>query len=112
MHRVEEQSSVLTVHVTEELDLATTPALRAEVTDALAARPRTLALELSRCAFAGVDAVHALVELTAAAKRQGTELLLVAPRPILRRVIDLVGRAGELHVAPLPWPRRDDRDRP
>lgn len=98
--RVEERQSVLTVHVTDELDLATTPALRADVAAALASRPRTLTVDLSRCPFVGVDAVHALVELTAAAQRQGTDLLLVGLRPILRRTIDLVGLPDELHVAP------------
>ena len=105
MSRVEQRQDVLTVHVTAELDLATTPALRAEVAAALTSRPQTLALDLSRCPFAGVDAVHALVDLTAAAQRQGTDLLLVAPRPILRRAIDLVGLRDALHVAPFPRPR-------
>ena len=105
MSRVEERQGVLTVHVTDELDLATTPALRAEVAAALASLPQTLAVDLSRCPFAGVDAVHVLVDLTAEAHRQGTDLLLVGARPLLRRAIDLVGRRGELHVAPLPRPR-------
>ena len=98
MSRVEERQDVLTVRVTDELDLATTPALRAEVADALASHPQTLVLDLSDCAFAGVDAVHALADLTAVAQRQGTDLRLVGPRPILRRAIDLVGRRDELHV--------------
>ena len=98
MSQVEERRDVLTVHVTDELDLATTPALRAEVADALTAHPQTLVLDLSDCPFAGVDAVHALVDLTAAAQRQGTDLRLVGPRPILRRAIDLVGLRDELHV--------------
>jgi hypothetical protein len=69
--RVGQQHGVTTLHVTEELDLATTPALRAAVAD--------------------------------------TTLLLVGPRPILRRVMDLVGPRDLLRCAPLPHPRRASR---
>jgi anti-sigma B factor antagonist len=103
--RVGEQQAVLTLRVTDELDLATTPALRAAVSDALAERPQTLVLDLAACGFAGVDAVHALVDLTAAAREQGTTLLLVGMRPILRRAIAAVGLADALLPAPPP-PRR------
>jgi anti-sigma B factor antagonist len=107
--RVGQQHGVTTLHVTEELDLATTPALRAAVADALTSRPQTLALDLSGCPFAGVDAVNALVDLTTEAQRQGTTLLLVGPRPILRRAIDLVGPRDLLRLAPVPHPRRASR---
>ena len=105
MNRVGEHPTVATVQVSDELDLATTPALRVTVENALAARPQTLALDLGDCPFAGVDALHALVELTEAARRQGTTLVLVGLRPILRRAISLVGLDDALLFAPVPRPR-------
>lgn len=105
MSRVDEQQAVLTLGVADELDLATTPALGTDVAEALASRPQTLVLDLAACPFVGVDAVHALVDLTAAARRQGTALLLVGLRPILRRVIALLGLEDALLLAPIPRPR-------
>ena len=100
-----EQQGVLTLDVTQELDLATTPALRDKVAEALASRPHTLILDLAHCAFAAVGTVYALVDLTASARRQGTTLLLLGLRPTVRRAISLVGLDDALLFAPLPRPR-------
>lgn len=100
MSRADEQLAVLTLRVTDELDIATTPTLRARVTEALAGRPQTLIVDLSACPFAGVDALHALAELTRGARRQGTTLLLISLRPIVRRTIAVLGLEGALLFAP------------
>lgn len=84
-------SGVRTVRVTDELDLATVPRLVTTVDSALHEHPHTLRLDLSSCTFAGVDALDALARLTAQAREQGTELVLVGARPIVTRVIDLLG---------------------
>lgn len=102
MSHVQEQQGMMTLHVTEELDLATAPALRDDVSQALTSRPHTLILDLAGCAFAGVDAVDALVDVTASARRQGTTVLLLGLRPIVRRTISLLGVDDELLVAPSP----------
>lgn len=106
--QLEAQPAVPVLEVDQELDLATVPALRREVEDALRGRPQTLAVDLSRCAFAGVDALEALAALTAEAQRQGTTLVLVGLRPILRRAIGLIGLDGQLHDGRLPVPRTAD----
>jgi anti-anti-sigma factor len=76
--------------VRDELDLATTPELRRRVERALAARPATLTIDLSDCAFIGADAVSLLASLTVAGRRHGTAVVLVGLRPATRRVIALL----------------------
>ena len=98
-------SPVAHLRVTDELDLATTPQLRARVAQALLARPQTLAVDLSQCPFAGVDALEALVDLTAIARRQDTTLVLVGLRPILQQAIALLGLDGRLFYGQAPEPR-------
>lgn len=101
-------SPVAHLRITDELDLATTPVLRARVAEALLARPQTLALDLSECPFAGVDALETLVDLTAVARRQGTTLLLVGLRPILQQAIALLGLENVLFYGHAPQPRSSD----
>lgn len=100
--------TVTSVRVTDELDLATTPQLRSRIEVALTARPQTLVVDLSACPFAGVDALEALVDLTAAARRQGTTLVLVGLRPILRQAIALLGLETRLFYGDAPQPRQTE----
>jgi anti-anti-sigma factor len=97
--------SVLTVVVTEELDLATVPSFRASLEAALRARPRILAVDLSSCGFAGVDALDALAELSATAREQGTVLVLLGLHPIVRRAVSVLGLERSLLFAEPPAPR-------
>lgn len=105
--RTQSAAAVSMLHVVGDLDLATLPTLRRDVEQALAARPQTLALDLSGCAFAGVDAVETLVALTGQARRQGTTLVLVGLRPIVVRAISLLGLEERLLFGQPPHPRRD-----
>lgn len=109
--QLEVQPAVPVLEVTEELDLATTPRLRRQVESALGRRPQTLAVDLTRCAFAGVDALEVLAVLTAQARRQGTALVLVGLRPVVRRAIHLIGLEGQLLHGRLPAPRGADEVR-
>lgn len=84
------------VRVTDDLDLATLPALRAELDRVLQAHPATIEVDLSSCGFVGVDGVTTLAGAAARARRQGTELLLVGLRPAARRVVRLLGFEQEL----------------
>ena len=102
--------AVTHLRVTDELDLATTPTLRREVESALLARPQTLAVDLSPCPFAGIDALEALAELTAMARQQGTTLVLIGLRPIVRQAIALVGLEGSLLYGQAPEPRPAHRE--
>jgi anti-anti-sigma factor len=76
--------------VRDELDLATTPELRRDIEKALARRPATLTIDLSGCAFVGVDAVSLLACVTEAGRRHGTSVVLVGLRPATRKVISLL----------------------
>ena len=102
--------AVTHLRVTDELDVATTPQLRREVESALLGRPQTLAVDLSACPFAGVDALEALAGLTAMARQQGTTLVLVGLRPIVRHAIALLGLEGALLYGRTPEPRPAHRE--
>lgn len=102
-HRADTDAPVL--HVTDELDMSTTPLLRRCVQAVLAARPQTLVLDLSECPFAGVDAVETLVALTADARRRGTTLVLVGMRPVVRRAVTVLGLEDRLNIGKAPRPR-------
>ena len=80
----------VTVDVTDELDIATTPALQRAVEGALRGRPREVVVDLSRCAFVGVDALGVLVALSASARRQGTALTLVGLGDVTRQAIAML----------------------
>ena len=110
--QLEAQPAVAVLEVVDELDLATVPGLRRQVQSALGGRPQTLAVDLTRCTFAGVDALEALAALTAEAQRQGTTLVLVGLRPVIRRAIGLIGLDGQLRYGRLPVPRTADEVRP
>lgn len=88
--RADHLSDAPVLVVRDELDLATTPALRRDVERALAHRPPTLTIDLSDCAFVGVDAVSLLACLTEAGRRHGTSVVLVGLRPATRKVIALL----------------------
>ena len=99
------RGGTVTVEVTDELDLATVPALRRAVERALRGRPHTVVVDLSGCGFLGVDALGLLVGLSAAARRQGTTLTLAGLSDVTRRVIDVLELDGALRCSP-PEPRR------
>ena len=101
-------AAVEVVRVTEELDLVTVPGLRGRLDAALQRRPQTLALDLSACPFAGLDAIDLLVQETTAALRQGTTLVLVGLAPATRRAVRVLGLEGSLLFAE-PGPPRSPR---
>ena len=92
-------AAVEVLRVTEELDVATVPALRRRLDAALERRPQTLALDLSVCPFAGIDAIDLLVQETESALRQGTTLVLVGLAPVTRRAARVLGVETSLRFA-------------
>lgn len=86
----------ISVRVTDELDLATLPALREQLDRVLQARPRSIEVDLTACPFLGLDAVSALAGLSARARRQGTLLRVVGMRPAARRVVRMLGLEQDL----------------
>ena len=93
-------AAVTEIAVVDELDIATMPRLHARVEAALATRPQTLTVDLSLCPFAGIDAVEELAALTSRARRQGTSLVLIGLRPVVRMAIEAVGLQDRLLYNP------------
>ena len=75
----------LLVEVAGEVDMLTTPELRAALTDALARSPGRLVLDLTGVRFLGSSGIAVLVEVLEESRRSGTALALVAAsRGVLR----------------------------
>lgn len=78
-----------TVVVRGELDLATVPAVRDRLAEALRPCPARLVLDLSGCDFADCQAITLLLQARAQAGRQGTDLVLHRPSGAVRRLLEL-----------------------
>jgi len=87
---VHEHHDVL-IQLSGELDLAGRDPLAACVTGALADAPRRLVLELSGLEFLDVVGAACCAATRAAADEAGVELIVDAPNPFVRRVLDLCG---------------------
>lgn len=84
------------VVVRGELDLATVPAVRERLVEALGRRPDRLVLDLSGCAFADCTALTLLLQVRCAATLQGTTLVLRRPSPAVRRLLEVTGTTRSL----------------
>jgi anti-sigma B factor antagonist len=85
------------VHVSGELDIATTPelerTLRASRSDA-----RLVVLDLRDLAFMDSSGVHAIVDASLRARQAVRRLVLLRAPPDLDRIFTLTGSAGELEI--------------
>ena len=88
------------VDVTDWLDVATAPGVRAVIDAGLRKAPRRLDVDLTCCELADVAGVHMLEQAQRRAALQGTELVLVGVSPRLRRVLHLLELDGVLAVEP------------
>lgn len=70
-----------------ELDIAAVPQLRAAVTEALAAEPAGLILDVSALSFVDAAGLRGLAFARAAAEAQSCRLSLVGPSPRLTRIL-------------------------
>ncbi|MET8995776.1 STAS domain-containing protein [Amycolatopsis sp. NPDC004169] len=80
----EDEPGVVTVAVSGELDLATSPELRAKVREVLTARPWRLTIDLTAVTFCGSSGLRTLLALTTAAGEAGTRLKLRPTAAIAR----------------------------
>jgi anti-anti-sigma factor len=86
----ERTGSTAIVAVVGELDIATSPQLRAALAGLEPGYER-LAVDLSRCSFFASSGITILLEENARAEREGFELVIVKATPEVQRMFDLAG---------------------
>ena len=95
-----------TVLVTGDLDLASVPALEAQILAALETRPGHLIIDLSDVSFIDSSGVHLLERIRREARERGVALTAVAPTGPARRVFALTGRESILSASAPDSPPR------
>jgi anti-anti-sigma factor len=100
-----------------EIDLASAPAVTETLIFAVSTRPGVVVADLTGTTFCDCAAVRGLCHATEYAAARGTDLRLVIPAGLVRRVLDLTGRDRELHLYPaitsaLATPRAGDATSP
>jgi anti-sigma B factor antagonist len=89
---------VMVFAVTGEIDLATSPALRDRL---LSDRPwsgRGAIVDLTRVTFLGSAGIMTLLDVHDRAVREGKELVLVVPGPVVARTLEIAGVAAAFTI--------------
>jgi len=112
MHNADTGSPRLTVEVSSptarvmvfavagEIDLATSPALRDRL---LSDRPwhgRGAVVDLTRVTFLGSAGIMTLLDVHDRAEREGKDLVLVVPGPVVARTLEIAGVATAFTIRP------------
>jgi anti-anti-sigma factor len=85
------------VHVTGELDIATTPQLDRMLREP-ESQTRLVVLDLRELAFMDSCGVHAIVDASARAREVGRRLVLLRGRPDVDRVFTLTGSSDSVEI--------------
>ncbi len=91
----------VTIIMTGELDLAGTPALAARLSPILDGQPRRLVFDMTGVGFIDVAAAR-LIAGTAQSLPPGGRPVIRFPSPLVRRVLELTGLAGQFELDPEP----------
>ncbi|MEU2030455.1 STAS domain-containing protein [Nocardia amamiensis] len=83
--------------VVGEIDLATAPRLRAELTRGTLCHTRTLVLDLSPVTFLAAAGLTVLVEAQAEAARAHRRIILITKVRSVDRAIEITGLSGGFH---------------
>jgi anti-anti-sigma factor len=86
------------VHVAGDLDLAATPRLMQALRD-LEREACLIVLDLREITFLDAAGVHAIVDASIAARRDGRRLLLLGASAPARRVFALTGTSDQIEVS-------------
>ncbi|NUT99959.1 MAG: STAS domain-containing protein [Saccharothrix sp.] len=97
-----ETDGVVTVEVVGEVDMATSPPVRAEISRRLDARPVALVVDLRRVVFFGTTGISMLVEAEHHARRLGVPLGIVADQASVLRPLAATEVDTLLTVRPDP----------
>jgi anti-sigma B factor antagonist len=81
----------ITLRVTEELDVVSTPRLREALVDALAVRPAAIVVDLRQCGFMDAQAMVAFLDGHRRAARLGIDFALQGLSPQARRLLCIAG---------------------
>ncbi len=101
---VEMVGGVPVVVTPEEVDITNAAGLRGVLTEAAAARPGTLVVDLSHTSFCDTAGIHALVSAHKQAEAERGELRLVIATPSVLRIFAITGLD---HVIP-HFPTREE----
>lgn len=85
-----------------ELDVATAPAMAAQLDEALASGCREFRVDLAEVSFCDASTVRLLLGLERQVQAVGGSLRIVEPSRCVRRVFELVGLGGMLDGATEP----------
>ncbi|MGI5291259.1 STAS domain-containing protein [Nonomuraea polychroma] len=92
-------SAPTTIHLSGEIDLFTTAALRRQLLNVLRHSSNLLILDMSQVSFCDAGGLAVLVGIQRRARAQGIALTLTAPRPSMSRLLHLTGLDRSLRVA-------------
>lgn len=84
-------TGAIVVHAHGEIDLASAPALRHAIAEAIWAHPDSVVIDFTDVEFMDSACVHALIASATQAANAGVELELRGPRGPLARVLDVCG---------------------
>ena len=86
------------LHLKGELDIATVDDLRSELRKARQSHGDRIILDLIELEFMDSQGLSVIVGCHKAVTAAGGSLALVAPRPIVRRTLEITGLSGRLDV--------------
>jgi anti-anti-sigma factor len=86
---VSQVGAATTIALEGEWDLATQIAARQAIGRALADRPESLVLDLSRLDFIDSSGVHAVISLTRRTKRLNVEFLIIGGPEAVQRIFEI-----------------------
>ncbi|GAA2419908.1 STAS domain-containing protein [Nonomuraea africana] len=89
-------SAPTTVHLSGEIDIFTSKALRQRLLSTLLYSTGVLVLDLSRVSFCDATGLAVLVGIQHRARAQGVTLVLTAPRPDMIRLLRVTGLGRSL----------------
>jgi anti-anti-sigma factor len=84
-------SEYTTMQVVGEVDIATAPEFRRELARLLSHRPPELRVDLSGVSFMDSSGLHALLDASRTAQRQGGKFVLVGTSPQVDRLMSIAG---------------------
>jgi anti-sigma B factor antagonist len=74
-----------------EIDLYTAPRLQSELTSTLSAKPALIVVDMSAVEFCDSTGMNVLLAAHRAATERGGALTLAAPRPSVRKILEVTG---------------------
>jgi anti-sigma B factor antagonist len=85
------RSAPTTIHLSGEIDIFTSPALRRRLVEVLQSSTSLLILDLSGVSFCDASGLAVLVGIQHRARLLGITLALAAPRPFMSKLLRITG---------------------